>query len=84
MSLIEEIKGNFNFDEIVCPYKLTLFADNKVYIEGVKNIKVYEREKIILTVKNGELTISGKNLEFIKFCLGDVAICGKIDQISKT
>lgn len=85
MSLIEEIKNCFCKNEIpVEPaYRAVLFGDSAGYFENVKSIVSYGECEIILALSKGCLKITGEKLYIKKYCLGDVAICGKIKGLER-
>ena len=84
MSFFEEIKKSFNIGESVKPiYRILWVGENAIYIEGIQSIKSYSKEKIELRIKNGQLLIEGEELLIKKYCLGDMAICGKIKKAER-
>ena len=82
MGFIEEITGCFDA-ELSPAFRVVMFGEKAAYLEGVKAIKSYSAEKIEITVKNGELKITGEELFVKKYCAGDMAICGKIKRLEK-
>ncbi len=80
MGFIENIKQCF--DECELPrepiFRAVLFGDSSAYFENVSGISCYSKEQIILQLKRGGIKITGENLYIKKFCMGDIAICGKI------
>ena len=83
MSFIEEVLKVFGGEEIVPTFKVIMIGENATYIEGVKSIKSYSREKIELFMKKGEMKIAGEGLFIKKYCAGDLAVCGKIKSVEK-
>ena len=85
MSLIDNIKDCFCQIElpIDCSYRAVLFGESAGYFENVKGIVSYEKEQVILSLKNGGIKVGGKDLYIKKYCLGDVVICGKIKSIER-
>ena len=85
MGFIDSIKDCFCQNElpVECSYRAVLFGDSAGYFEKVKSIVSYEKEQVILSLKNGGLKISGKDLYIKKYCLGDVVICGKIQSVER-
>ncbi len=83
MNLINEINEFFRNTLGDSPFKVTMFGSNAIYIEGAKTIKYYTKQEIFIILKNGGIKIIGEDLFIKKYCLGDVAICGKIQQIIK-
>lgn len=65
-------------------FKACLIGDNAVYLQGVKGLKSFSNESIVVFLKRGEVEIKGENLYIKKYCLGDVAICGKINAILRS
>ena len=78
MSFIENINSCISgqFGEPV--YRAVLLGDDAGYFENVKQIISYDKEEIVLALKQGGLKISGRDLYIKKYCAGDVVICGKI------
>ena len=85
MSLIEQIRNCFCQKELPIEpvYRAVLFGDCAGYFENVKNIVSFSDCEIILSLSNGGLKIAGEKLYIKKYCLGDVAICGKIKTIER-
>ena len=85
MSLIENIKNCFNYNEIPNEpnFRAVLFGENAMYLENVRSIAKYDQEQIIVSLKDGGLDISGKGLLIKKYCGGDLVVCGKIKRIEK-
>ncbi len=85
MSLIDNIKNCFCQNELPldCLYRAVLFGESAGYFENVKSIVSYEKEQVVLSLKNGGLRVSGKDLYIKKYCLGDVVICGKIKSVER-
>lgn len=86
MSLIEQIKNCFCEKELPIEpvYRAVLFGDCAGYFENVKSIVSFSECEIILSLSKGCLKITGEKLYIKKYCLGDVAICGKIKGIERT
>ena len=85
MSLIDNIKDCFCQNELPldCSYRAVLFGESAGYFENVKSIVSYEKEQVVLSLKNGGLKVSGKDLYIKKYCLGDVVVCGKILSVER-
>ena len=85
MGFIDNIKDCFCQNElpVECSFRAVLFGESAGYFENVKGIVSYEKEQVILSLKNGGLKISGKDLYIKKYCLGDVVICGKIKSVER-
>ncbi len=85
MGFIDNIK-EFIGAEGVLPegeYRAVVFGGKAVYVENVKSIISYEKERVALGLKKGVLEIIGDDLYIKKYCLGDVAVCGNIHTITK-
>ena len=82
MSFIDEISNFFGEEELFCKFKATLFSDKCVYFEKVKEIIGFSEEKIDLRLKKGQIMVEGEKLCIKKYCSGDVAITGKIKNLS--
>lgn len=84
MGLIENIKENFTDAFGVEPlFKAVMFGDKAVYLEGVSDIKSYSLDKVEVKLKTGEVVIKGENLSIEKYCVGDLAVCGKIKSLER-
>ncbi len=85
MGFIDSIKDCFCQNElpVECSYRAVLFGESAGYFENVKGIVSYEKEQVILSLKNGGIKVSGKDLYIKKYCLGDVVICGKILSVER-
>ena len=85
MGFINEILKCFTPEELPCEpsYRAVIFGDTAGYFEKVLTIKSYQPNEIILTLKKGVIVIKGENLYIKKYCMGDVAVCGKIKGIER-
>ena len=83
MSFINEVLKVLGGEETTPAFRVMLFGDAAAYVEGVKAIKSYSRDKIELFIRKGEITITGEELFVKKFCAGDLAVCGKIISIKR-
>ena len=85
MGFIDNIKDCFCQNElpVECSFRAVLFGESAGYFENVKGIVSYEKEQVILSLKNGGIKVSGKDLYIKKYCLGDVVICGKIISVER-
>lgn len=85
MSFIDNIKESLGLVSIGEPlYRAVIFGENSVYIENVKGIISYSKDRIEVLLKSGTLIIVGENLVVKKYCGGDLAICGKVKNLTKT
>jgi hypothetical protein len=48
------------------------------YIQGVKNIRSFGENEIVLILKKQLVKVTGKNLLIAKYCDGDMQISGRI------
>ncbi len=90
MSFIEDIKRSLGLTEAPAqPFlRVGLIGGGEgcfcaAYVENVKSIKSYSTEQIIISVKGGQITLLGEGLCIKKYCLGDLAVCGKIKSVVK-
>ncbi|MBE5737119.1 MAG: hypothetical protein E7348_01830 [Clostridiales bacterium] len=85
MSLIDNIRNCFNYNEIPNEpnFRAVLFGENAMYLENIKTIVKYDKEQIVLSLKDGGLDILGSELFIKKYCGGDLVVCGKIKKIEK-
>lgn len=83
MGFIEDIKNCFDQWEIPKEpiFRAVLLGDGAGYFENVSSILSFSPEEIVLSLKKGKLRISGEKLYVKKYCMGDVAICGKIRAV---
>ena len=64
MSFIDDICNFFGGEDFgALGYKITLLNGNAVYIEGVKSVKSFSLEKVILRVAKKEIEIEKKKLK---------------------
>lgn len=85
MGFIDNIK-EFIGAEGVLPegeFRAVVFGGKAVYVEKVKCIICYEKERVALGLKKGVLEIVGDDLYIKKFCAGDVAVCGNIRSLTR-
>ncbi len=75
LGLNDNVEKEFN--------KIMIFGDKGAFFEGIKGIKAFSSEQIILFAKKGEVLVKGERLYIKKFCMGDVVICGKIKEIAR-
>ena len=85
MSFIDNIKDCFCQNELPtdCSFRAVLFGESAGYFENIKSIVSYEKEQVVLSLKNGGIKVSGKDLYIKKYCIGDVVICGKILSVER-
>ena len=85
MGLIEEVLSVFGdgIEDFSPGFKITVFGDRAVYIEGVKSIKSYSPDKMEILIKKGQIKITGEDLFVKKYCAEDLAVCGKIKAIER-
>ena len=85
MIFIDNIKDCFCQNELPtdCSFRAVLFGESAGYFENIKSIVSYEKEQVVLSLKNGGIKVSGKDLYIKKYCIGDVVICGKILSVER-
>ncbi len=85
MGFIENIKECLGGEEFFSnlSFRAVLFGENAVYLENVTSIISYEKEQVLLGIKNGKICIKGFDLYIKKYCMGDVVVCGKITAIER-
>lgn len=59
-------------------FRAVLLGDELLEIEGVKQIKSYSPEEIVVLLRKDGLKIKGNDLFVKKYCAGDLVVCGKI------
>ena len=64
--------------------KIVLVGDTAGYFDCITGIVGYTDTEIILSLKRGKITVTGKDLYIKKFCEGDVVICGKIVKVDRS
>lgn len=57
-------------------------GDRRVLIENHFGVKAYSREKIIVQVKFGWVSVCGCSLEILRMTKDQLIICGKIDAVT--
>ena len=84
MSFIDSIVKKIGVDLGLVPlkYKAVIFGELGVFFENVKSIKSFEKDEIVLTVKNKEIVIKGKELSVKNYVDGDLVIMGEVKEIS--
>ena len=83
MAFIENIFDSLGFENANA-FKVTLLGNCGGYFENVSDIRSYSSEEIVLAFKKCILTVTGENLTVKKYCMGDVAVCGKITKITRS
>ncbi len=84
MSFIEEISKSLGgYCPKEPPFKATFFGDSAVYFENIRGIISYTAEEINLALKKGGIRLNGQGLYVKKYCMGDVAVCGKITKMER-
>ena len=85
MGFIDNIRDCFCQNELPaeCAYRAVLFGESAGYFENVKSIVSYEKEQVVLALKNGGIKVKGRDLYIKKYCEGDVVICGKILSVER-
>lgn len=79
MELAENIKTIKN--EII-GYEYVNYGGNQVNVMGYKDLLFFDEEKVILKVKNGEILVSGKNLQVLEVSHGFIIIKGEISSVT--
>ena len=82
MGFFDEINRFFLSSELAVPFKATLLGNGAIYFEGIKSVKSFSKERIELLIKKGEIIIEGEELCIKKYFALDLAITGKIKNIS--
>lgn len=84
MSFFEVINSSLAKENLPVPcFRAVLIGEYALQLEGVLSIKEFSSEKIIVKIKKGELSVSGRGLYIKKYCLGDLVVCGKIVAIER-
>ncbi len=85
MGFFEELANSFpnNFFGAEPIFKAVIFGDKGAYLQGVTGIKCFSAERVVLSVKKGEVEISGENLYISKYCEGDAVVSGEIKCVTK-
>ena len=83
MGFLDSILGCYNSTEFSLKptFKALLLGEDGVYLEQVKQITKYSQDQVVVSLKKGGIIVKGENLCIKKFCMGDVALCGKIKSI---
>lgn len=68
-------------EEISSEYKLMMVGSKMIRMSGYQKIISYQREKVILKIKNDTLLIEGKDLVIQEMEQNEIALVGKIDKI---
>ena len=83
MGFLDSILGCYNSADFSLKptFKALLLGEEAVYLEQVKQITKYSQTQVVVSLKKGGVIVNGENLSIKKFCMGDVALCGKIKSI---
>lgn len=76
MNPIDSIKNYLNDNQS----KIIIF-DNNIYISNYIDIKSFDSNKFILSIKDKEIILNGKNITIKKLSKDEILICGSIDNI---
>lgn len=68
-------------EEIRSEYKLMMVGSKMIRMSGYQKIISYQREKVILKIKNDTLLIEGKDLVIQEMEQNEIALVGQIDKI---
>ncbi len=80
--IISEVLNKFNVKESTnLSYKIINLAGKQVFVEGYKAIQKFSESSIILTIKNGTITIHGEKLSITELQENTVYVAGKIEQV---
>lgn len=84
MSFIDELAKALKIGEIIPQgYRIEILGDKGIYLEGVKSLKFYDRDKVEICLKKGEIVVKGENLTILKRCGEDLAIGGKVKSVER-
>lgn len=84
MSFIHELANALKIGEILPQsYRIEILGDKGIYLEGVKSLKFYGRDKVEICLKKGEVVVKGENLTILKRCGEDLAIGGKVTMVER-
>ena len=80
----KKIADLFDFpqDVVLDLPRVTLIGSIQIYIENHKGITLYEKNKIRISILNGELIIDGEDLHLRTVYNDDIYIEGSIKNIS--
>jgi sporulation protein YqfC len=73
---------DFPQDVVLDLPRVTLIGNIQLYIENHKGITLYEKNKIRISVTNGELVVDGEDLHLRTVYNDDIYIEGSIKNIS--
>lgn len=71
----------FDVSNEVVGFRYMNFNNEKVYVEGFKSLLSLDSEKIILKLKDNELSISGEDLKIQELGSNSIYIVGKIKGV---
>lgn len=83
MGFVEEVMGAGADRLAPCEYRLTVLGRRCVYVEGIRCVKSFSEEEILLGLKGCCLRITGRGMYIEKFCGGDVEIKGSVTGIER-
>lgn len=61
---------------------IQIFSDREIIFEGVAEIEQYSQTTVVVSNSNMRITLNGKNLVIKCLTNNNLAVCGKIDDIS--
>lgn len=68
------------FSEVL-DFKYTVVSNNIISVTGYKKILNYSADQVVLSIKNNQLEISGKNLKIKELYKGNLVLVGNINKI---
>lgn len=78
MKLLEQILGELGADTLK---SFTIVPKFGGYFRSVKAVKEFSQDKIILSLKRGEITLTGEKLEIGSYFEEDIFVKGDIRNI---
>ena len=83
-NFFDELKTRYNnCIQKINPYQIVMMGDFLLYFEGELTLMTLTTENVVLKVKDGVITISGKKLQLKDISSNTITIVGKIEQLER-
>ena len=83
MGLIGSVSQTYLKELIPCEYRITVFANKGLYVEGVRCIRSFSPGEVLLGLKKSCLKIVGSGLYIQGFSGQDAVVCGEVRIIER-
>lgn len=80
-NFFDEIKSSAKHNSFCSDFNVVNMSGRIIYVEGHKGLNILSKEKIVLLVKSGSISIDGEQLVLQELYDDCVKIIGKIKKI---